>query len=279
MGYIGKWSFLFCSALVLFFLASCVNTKKVIYFNNIQDTTLKNVNLAVESTITKSDVIGISVSSVNPQAASIFNTPGSISATPMNPVTSGSNVAAVSLNNNTLVPPTGYLVTEDGTIQFPVLGSIKVAGLTKKQLEKKIADELVDKKLLIDPIVNVRFLNFRVTVMGEVAKPTTINVYNERISLLEALGLAGDLTIYGKRENVLLIREEGGDKVVRRLNLNSEKILASPYYYLKTNDIVYVEPNAARVASTSRTQQLLPIILSGLSFVAVIVSYSLFKHN
>jgi polysaccharide export outer membrane protein len=279
MGYIGKWSFLFCSAFAMFFLASCVNTKKAIYFNNIQDTTLRNVNPSVESSITKSDVLGISVSSVNPQAASIFNTSGNMSATPMNPVTSGSNVAAVSFNNNTLVPPIGYLVTEDGTIQFPVLGSIKVAGLTKKQLEKKIADELVDKKLLIDPIVNVRFLNFRVTVMGEVAKPTTINVYNERISVLEALGLAGDLTIYGKRENVLLIREEGNDKVVRRLNLNSEKILASPYYYLKTNDVVYVEPNAARVASTSRTQQLLPLILSGLSFVAVIVSYSLFKHN
>ncbi|HEY4288449.1 MAG TPA: polysaccharide biosynthesis/export family protein [Puia sp.] len=279
MGYIGKWSFLFCSAFVLFFMVSCVSTKKVIYFNNIQDTTLKNVNPSVESAITKSDVLGITVSSVNPQAASIFNTPGSTSATPMNPVTSGSNVAALSFNNNTLVPPIGYLVTEDGTIQFPVLGPIKVAGLTKKQLEKKIADELVDKKLLLDPIVNVRFLNFRVTVMGEVAKPTTINVYNERISLLEALGLAGDMTIYGKRENVLLIREEGNDKIVRRLNLNSEKILTSPYYYLKTNDIVYVEPNAARVASTSRTQQLLPIILSGLSFIAVIVSYSLFKHN
>src|SRR5882724_1043179 len=114
MGYIGKWSFLFCSALVLFFLASCVNTKKVIYFNNIQDTTLKNVNPSVESAITKSDVLGISVSSVNPQAASIFNTSGSMSATPTNPVTSGSNVAAVSVSNNTLVPPIGYLVTEDG---------------------------------------------------------------------------------------------------------------------------------------------------------------------
>jgi polysaccharide export outer membrane protein len=278
MGNIGKWSFLFLSVFLLFFLTSCVNTKKVVYFNNIQDTTLKNVNPAVESTITKSDVLGITVSSVNPQAAAIFNSPGSMSATPMNPVTSGTNVAAVSLNNNTLVPPIGYLVTEDGTMQFPVLGSIKVAGLTKKQLEKKIVDELVDKKLLIDPIVNVRFLNFRVTVMGEVAKPTTINVYNERISVLEALGLAGDLTIYGKRENVLLIREEGNDKVVRRLDLNSEKILASPYYYLKTNDVIYVEPNTARIASTNRTQQLLPIILSGLSFVAVIVSYSIIKN-
>ena len=171
----------------------------------------------------------------------------------------------------------GYLVNDEGMVIFPVLGAVKAAGLTKKQLEEELTDTLTDKKLLVDPIVNVRFLNFRVTVLGEVARPTTINVANEKISILEAIGLAGDLTIFGKRDNVLLIREEGGKKLIRRINLNSENVLTSPYYYLKTNDIIYVEPNSAKIASTSRTQQLLPIILSGLSFVAIIVTYTI-KH-
>jgi len=170
------------------------------------------------------------------------------------------------------------IVSAEGTIKFPVLGTIQAAGLTKIQLEQSIANSLTEKKLLTDPIVNVRFLNFRVTVLGEVARPTTINVGNEKISILEALGLAGDLTIYGKRDNVLLIREDGPNKIIHRIDLNSEKILNSPYYYLKTNDVVYVEPNKTKVASTSRTQQLLPIILSGLSFIAIIVTYAI-RHN
>jgi polysaccharide export outer membrane protein len=160
-------------------------------------------------------------------------------------------------------------------VKFPVIGNIKAEGLTKKQLEDQITRELVSRKLLIDPIVTIRFMNFRVTVIGEVARPSTINVTNERISILEALGLAGDLTIYGKRENVLLIREEGTKKIIHRIDLTSKDVLSSPYYYLKTNDVVYVEPNNARIASTSRTQQLLPIILSGLSFIAIIVTYTL----
>jgi len=107
--------------------------------------------------------------------------------------------------------------------------------------------------------------------LGEVARPTTLNIANERISILEAVGLAGDLTIYAKRDNVLLIRESGGQKIIKRLDLSSSEILTSPYYYLKTNDVVYVEPRKEKIASTSRTQQLLPIILSAASLVAVVV--------
>jgi polysaccharide export outer membrane protein len=165
----------------------------------------------------------------------------------------------------------GYLVNADGTIKFPVLGPVKAAGLTKRQLEVVLTDSLTNRKLLVDPIVTARFLNFRVTVLGEVAKPTTLNVANERISIFEALGLAGDVTIYAKRNNVLLIRESGDKKIVKRLDLSANNILTSPYYYLKTNDIVYVEPRKEKIAATSRTQQLLPIILSAASLVAVVV--------
>jgi len=124
----------------------------------------------------------------------------------------------------------------------------------------------------------VRQLNFKVSVLGEVAHPTVINVPSEKISLLEALGLAGDITIYGRKDNVLIIREENGVKKIKRLNLNDDELFTSQYYYLKSNDIVYVEANKDKVASTSRTTQVLPIVLSGLSLIAIIVQGLIYKH-
>jgi polysaccharide export outer membrane protein len=205
-------------------------------------------------------LLSISVSSLNPEATFIFNTPN------VPTITTGSSAAGGSSQM------TGYLVNQQGTIQFPVLGNINAAGLTKKALADTITHRLITNKLLIDPIVNVRFLNFRVTVLGEVARPTVVSVPNERISILEALGIAGDLTIYGKRDNVLLIREENGKKIIRRIDLNSASILSSPYYYLKTNDIIYVEPNNSRVAGAERSQQLIPIALGALSLLVVILT-------
>jgi polysaccharide export outer membrane protein len=259
-------------AVFLAFFSSCVNTKKVVYFNEINDTVLtQRMSASLEPVIRKSDVLSISVSSLNADASGIFNLPN-IPSPLMSSIASSPGASPVNAGPTQL---TGYLVDARGMIKFPVLGDIKADGLTKRALEDTIAQLLSDKKLLIEPLVTVHFLNFRVTVLGEVARPTTINVSNERISILEALGLAGDLTIYGKRENVLLIREEGQKKLIHRIDLTSESILTSPFYYLQTNDIVYVEPNRARIASTSRTQQLLPIALAGLSFIAVIVTYTL----
>jgi polysaccharide biosynthesis/export protein len=134
-----------------------------------------------------------------------------------------------------------------------------------------ITNMILSKKLLVDPLVEIRFLNYEVTVIGEVAKPTVITVPSEKISLLKALGLAGDLTIYGKRENVLLIREENGKKITRHINLNSSNFFNSPYYYLQPNDVVYVSPNKAKVATAGRTTQLLPVILSSLSIVVIVL--------
>jgi polysaccharide export outer membrane protein len=244
----------------LFFASSCINTKQAVYFNNIGDTLIQNALTNMEPVIQKSDLLSIYVSSLNPEASQVFNT--------MNmpaPTSSASNATAL--------PSVGYLVSSDGDIQFPVLGKIHAAGLTKKQLNQEISKNLTDKKLLIDPIVNISFLNYRVTILGEVGRPAVITVANEKISILEALGLAGDLTIYAKRDNVLLIREENGQKMLKRINLNTNEIFTSPYYFLKTNDIVYVEPNRARVASTSRSQQLLPIVFSALSFATIIAQY------
>jgi polysaccharide export outer membrane protein len=254
--------------LLAFVLSSCVNSRKAIYFNNIQDTTLNNSTTNIESVIQKSDLLNITVSSLNPEASMLFNTPNM--ATPLTVTSSGTTAAGgAAVGNQQLM---GFLVNQEGYIKFPIVGQIHASGLTQKQLEDAIADTLSRRKLLVDPIVNVRFLNFRVTILGEVARPTTLNVANERISILEALGLAGDLTIYAKRDNVLLIRESGEKKIIKRIDLNSNDIFTSPYYYLKTNDIVYVEPRKEKIAGTSRTQQLLPIMLSGLSIVAIILT-------
>jgi polysaccharide biosynthesis/export protein len=250
--------FLILGSFVIF--GSCVDTRKVPYFKDLGEGLIPSSAVSLETVINKSDILSISVTSPNPDATIMFNAP--------NMAANQTTIAAA----GNMSPASGYLVAQDGTIEFPALGKIVAAGLTKEKLKQEITQKLVDSKLLIDPIVTIRLLNYRVTVLGEVARPTVVTVPNEKISILEAIGLAGDITIYGKKENVLLIREEKGSKVIKRINLNSSEIFSSPYYYLKSNDVVYVEPNAARVAASTRSQQLLPTILSALSFVAIILT-------
>ena len=124
---------------------------------------------------------------------------------------------------------------------------------------------MVGRKLLLEPIVDIRYLNYRVSVLGEVKNPSVITIPSEKVTLLEALGLAGDLTVYAKRDNILLIREEENVRKLVRLDLTSSEIFTSPYYFLKSNDIIYVEANKSKIASTSRIVQWLPIIISTLS--------------
>jgi polysaccharide export outer membrane protein len=251
-------NFVLATCVILFF-TSCVSTQKAVYFNGQNDASLPSSITIPQTVITTNDLLSITVSSLNPTASAVFNLPN-INYPDNTPSTTGGGVQV-----------SGYLVDADGNIQFPILGTIKAAGLTENALKAQIVRGITDKKLLLDPVVTVRHLNFRVTVLGEVGHPTVINVPSEKISLLEALGLAGDITVYGKRDNVLVIREEAGQKVIKRLDLNTSEIFNSPYYYLRSNDVVYVEPNKAKVAGSSRSYQLLPIILSGLSFAAIIV--------
>jgi polysaccharide export outer membrane protein len=238
-------------------LISCANAKKVVLFNELNQASIKSQVEDLEPIIQKNDLLSIFVSSINPEATVIFNNPN---------VTAAQSTTAAGNTNNVA----GYLVNQDGYIQFPVLGNIKAAGLSKKQLKDNITKGLSDGKLLIDPIVNVRYLNYKVTVIGEVGHPTVINVPSEKISLLEALGLAGDMTIYGRRDNVLVIRETEGTKAFQRINLNTNEIFTSPYYYLKSNDIVYVETNKNKVASTGRGVFWIPVIFSFFSTVVTI---------
>ena len=237
---------------------SCVNTRKTTYFNDIENGIYKTSYEAAQPIIHKNDLLSIYVSSLSAEASMLFNAPG---------MTSTVTASA----NGTSTQNVGYLVNDEGNIQFPVLGNLKAAGLTTKQLNENIIDSLVSRQLLTNPLVTIRFLNFRVTVLGEVGKPTVITVPNEKISILEAIGLAGDLTIYGKRDNVLLIREEEGKKIVRRIDLNSPATLTSAFYYLKSNDVIYVEPDKNKVASVSNFRQLLPAFIAALSVVAIVL--------
>lgn len=246
-------------------LFSCVNTQKATYFNNLHDTTLAAVKVDFEPVIQKNDILQINVSALNPQEAALYNLPNTF--TPGAAAGAGSSVVSVGGAN----PAAGFLVNQEGFIQYPVLGALKAAGLTKKALTDTIQHQLADRKLLVDPVVSIRFLNYRVTVLGEVARPSVVNVSSEKLSILEALGMVGDITVYGKKENVLLIREENGVRTTRRLNLNESAILSSPFFYLKPNDIVYVEPTKAKVSSAERSRQVLPVVLSGLSLLVIIL--------
>jgi polysaccharide export outer membrane protein len=235
------------------FVSSCSSAKRAIYFNNQAEGIYNNTGVALQQTINPNDILSIVVSSLNPEASIIFNNPAS-------------NASGANSKNNG-----GYLVEQDGAIQFPVLGKIQVAGLTKSELTEFMRKTLEDKKLLIDPIVSINFLNFRVTVLGEVSHPMVVPVPNEKISLLEAIGMAGDLTIFARRDNVLLIREEKGKRLLKRINLNSGDIFSSPYYYLKTNDIVYAEPNNAKIFTSSDTRTLLPLVTSILTLTILAI--------
>jgi len=249
--------FMFFFLLCSFFIA-CLDTKKATYFANTSDTAYKMKNEEIEPLIQKNDILSINISSLNAEATAIFNAPNSMATTTT--TTTGSSEAG------------GYLVNTQGDIQLPILGNLKAAGLTIRQLKKNITQLIVEKNLLIDPIVTIRHLNYEVTIVGEVNKPSVINVPNEKISLLKALGMAGDITVFGKKNNLLLIREVEGERKIVRINLNSNAFLNSAYYYLQPNDVVYVEANKQKVITANRNPQLLPTILSGLSIMAVVLT-------
>ncbi|MRG43865.1 polysaccharide export protein [Chitinophaga sp. SYP-B3965] len=261
--FIIKTSLLLSLSCLLF---SCVSTKKAAYFNNVNDTTLASVKGDFEPVIQKNDILQINVSAMNPQEAILYNLPNTYSPG-ASASAAGAHSAPVAVSN----PVAGYLVSQQGYIQFPVLGALKAEGLTKKALTDTIQNQLTERKLLVDPVVSIRFLNYRVTILGEVAQPAVVNVTSEKISIMEALGMVGDITIYGKKDNVLLIRETEGERITKRLNLNDAAMLTSPYYFLKPNDVIYVEPNKSKVANASKSNTVIPVVLGGLSLLVIIL--------
>jgi polysaccharide export outer membrane protein len=241
---------------------SCRSRKDVVYFQPPVDSVVNGApetNLSYVARIQTGDILSVFVRSMSSEASEIFN-----------PYQGAVTTTTQLSNNNTAPPPAiGYLVDQDGNIVVPLLGKVNLKGLTTSAAQDLIAERL-NEKYLKEPTVNVRILNFKVTILGEVARPSVYTIPNEKISLPEAIGLAGDLNIYGRRDNIQVIRVVDGKKVFARVDLTSRKIFNSPYFYLEPNDIIYVEPTNGKVGSSDRAQQLLPVLISGLSLLTVI---------
>ncbi|WP_246197799.1 polysaccharide biosynthesis/export family protein [Chitinophaga agrisoli] len=208
------------------------------------------------------DILQVSIQTLDPAATALLNQQNTANwQVTGTPATGSSGSGGVS----------GYLVDKEGYVLLPLIGKVLVKGKTTD----KVRDEIRDKaaEYYKDPVVNVRFANFKITVLGEVARPSTYVMPNEKVTLLDALGMAGDLTIYGKRENVLLIREKEGKKEFVRFNLNNSQLFTSPYYYLQQGDVVYVEPNKARIVATDAARlRTITIITSVTTLLAILIS-------
>lgn len=223
-----------------FVITSCGNYKQVAYFQNIDSISLAASKGLHDARIMPKDLLTIMVTCTDPKAAMPFNL--SYNQSP--------NGGGAGYGQNSFIP---YLVDNDGCINFPILGKIHVVGFTKREIERDIASRIKPYLAATEnPIVTVSMSNYSICVTGEVKSPGVFTVSNEKISIIEALTRAGDLTIQGKRQNILLIRENAnGQKEHHRLNLNDAEIINSPYYYLQQNDIVYVEPNKIKARTAT----------------------------
>ena len=229
-------------AVAVVVMASCSTTNRSLtYFEDIDSVASQEVLQSDYSLkIIPDDELLITVTSMMPNATAMYNLPLS------NPSTRNAILAVTQPQQQT------YVVDKNGNIQFPVLGEIKVEGLSTQELREELVKRI--SKDVKDPIVRVQLVNFRINVLGEVRNPHAVSVRKERYSILDAIADAGDLTVYGERENVLLIREENGKMVCHRFNLNDADILKSPYFYLRQNDVIYVEPNKVRQDNSKYNQ-------------------------
>ena len=242
--------------IVTVYLTACVTNRPLQYVQGRFDTAQLSRYVPKEAVIQKGDLLSITVYSDNPQATALYNSP---------------NVAGGSTGGS--AGTSGYLVDDEGNIQFQGVGNLKVGGLTKKQLTA-----LLDAKLTLylkNPYYNIRFLNYKVTMIGEVAREGELFIPNERLNILEAIGMAGGLTVYAKRQNVMIIRESDGKREFARLDLTDPQVFKSPYYFLQQNDMVVVEQTRNKIANTDQTLarniSLTASVISTLGFIYTII--------
>ncbi|MDH7913967.1 polysaccharide biosynthesis/export family protein [Winogradskyella sp. SYSU M77433] len=257
-----KIRLLLISLISIALATSCASRKNIVYF---QDELLKDglETSTPEQLIYKTDdLLTINVSAFVQETVAPFN------------LTVASSNALNTTNVQGNIQLQTYLIDYEGNIEFPVLGKIKVAGLTRTELTKYLTDRI--SEYAKDPIVNVRLANFTITVLGEVSNPGTFTIQKERITLVEALGLASDLTIFGKRQNVKLIREVNGVKKFAEFDLTSVNTVNSPAYYLQQNDVIYVEPNRAKVRSSTFNQNN-SVLISAIGTLTTILAIFLVK--
>ena len=239
-------------------LTACNSEKKLaelVYFNEASDTAAARIVQNAEATIQPGDRLSITVNALNPESVAPYNL--------------GSGLTTTTGSANAF----GYVVEEDGAIRFPQLGKLPVAGKSRTQLITLLTDSL--RRYVRDPVVTVQFLNFKVTVLGEVNRQGALTTPEGKMTLIEAIGQAGDLTFYGRRDNVLVIRERNGQREFGRVNLLSKRAFSSPYFNLQQNDVVYVELTAAKVAATDqsfiRNLTIATSVISVLSTILVLI--------
>lgn len=231
------------AAAALLLLASCnpKTYKQINYLQDIQKDTLMAMGINQGIVIQPQDQLSIVVSSRTPELALQFNLP-------ITSYQAGSEIVSSGGANQRLM---GYVVSNEGMINFPVLGTIQVAGKTRWELQNLIRDEIVAGGYIKDPIVTVEFMNFKISVLGEVTSPGTYGISGDKITIFQALALARDLTIYGRRDAVEVIREQNGQRKVYVMDLRDTDIFSSPGYYLQQNDVVYVVPNSVRAGQST----------------------------
>lgn len=242
---------------------SCVSAKKQTenanYFRNITDSLLQKATVEYEPVFQKGDILSISVITSNEKSAMLFNQPSS----------RGAGISAE--GSAGLTASQGYLISETGAITFPYLGEVKAAGLTRAAMTDTLRHKL--QQYIDSAIVSIRLLNYRITILGEVSKPGTFSIPSERVTVLDAIGLAGDLTIYGKRNNIRVIRTADGSRQTATLDLNKGDIFDSPFFFLRQNDIVYVEMNERKIPNTDQAIiRNVSIALGIISSLGVVIS-------
>ncbi len=258
---------LLCCLVVSIQFSSCMTDKKISYFRDIPDSTFLSARMLKsaqynEQSIQPGDILQISILTLDPQ---------------INNVLTAANTASYAVQPSNSATPTatpplpGYMVDKTGFIELPMVGKIQVGGKSSAVIKDIIYDKV--SVFYNKPVVSVRFANFSITVLGEVTKPATYIVPNEKINIIDAIGMAGDLTIFGKRDNILLVRDSLGQKQSVRLNLNSSEVFSSPYFYLRQGDLIYVEPAKSKIASTDASKNRnITLIASGLSLLVVLFS-------
>ena len=245
---------IFSLVLIGMFLASCVSHKEVTYFNDLDNTIAGSLNMpdAPVLNLQPNDVIEIAISSISKDANEYFQK-------------GGSDIDHKYAGNT-------YQIARDGTIDLPLVGKMEIGGMTNQDAESLIKEALLT--YLQKPSVNIRLVSFEITVLGEVKLPGVYAIADGQVNLLEALGYAGDLTIFGKRNNILVIRNSDSGKEYFRVDLNSSDVLNSDRFYLRNNDVVYVEPSKGLTSRDDNAYRILPLVLSTLTFVVVIIGLS-----
>jgi polysaccharide export outer membrane protein len=239
--------------------ASCGTTEEIAYVNDATRDSAMAISGKFTNGIQANDLLNIYVESETPLATIPFN----------------QETNKIAVSEGTVMNPgasavSGYLVSNAGTITFPVLGEIQVLGMTHAELAAELQKRLRDQGHILDAVVTVKLMNFKVSVLGDVANPGQIMATGERLTIFEALSMVGDLTIYGQRTNVMVIREENGVRTIGELDLSSKDVFNSPYYYLHQNDVVYVEPNMKKKKTAMRDPMILTYISAGLSIVSTL---------